>query len=97
MGRTGTLISIDMALTLAPIEGTVDIPRMLTMLRRQRMKMVQTAVSYGGGGGGGGGGGLQWRLHGVGNGVPVVLPSQPSHWPSGDIGSYSVIHIILIT
>ena len=47
MGRTGTLISIDMALTLAPIKGTVDIPRMLTMLRRQRMKMVQTAVSSG--------------------------------------------------
>ena len=59
----------------------------------------------GGGGGGGGRGGMMWAAveiawgggGGVGNGVPVVLPSQPSHWPSGDIGSYSVIHIILIT
>ncbi len=41
----GTLIAIDMALTLAPTEGTVDIPKILATLRRQRMKMVQTAVS----------------------------------------------------
>ena len=45
VGRTGTLIAIDMALTLAPTEGTVDIPKILTILRQQRMKMVQTAVS----------------------------------------------------
>ena len=44
VGRTGTLIAIDMALTLAPTQGTVDIPQLLTNLRKQRMKMVQTVV-----------------------------------------------------
>lgn len=45
VGRTGTIIAIDMALTLAPTEGTVDIPSILNKLRSQRMKMVQTVVS----------------------------------------------------
>jgi protein tyrosine phosphatase len=34
-----------MALTLAPDEGIVDVPKLLTNLRKQRMKMVQTVVS----------------------------------------------------
>ena len=46
VGRTGTLMAIDMALTLAPTDGTVDIPSIITRLRSQRMKMVQTAVSH---------------------------------------------------
>ena len=45
VGRTGTLIGIDMAITQAPTDGLVDIPSIVTKLRRQRMKMVQTAVS----------------------------------------------------
>ena len=45
VGRTGTLIGIDMAITQAPTDGVVDIPSIVTKLRRQRMKMVQTAVS----------------------------------------------------
>ena len=45
MGRTGTLITIDMALEQAAKEGTVDIPAVVSKIRRQRMKMVQTVVS----------------------------------------------------
>ena len=45
VGRTGTLVAIDIALMRSPEEGVVDIPSILTILRDQRMKMVQTAVS----------------------------------------------------
>ena len=45
VGRTGTLITIDIALEQAAKEGTVDIPAVVYKIRRQRMKMVQTVVS----------------------------------------------------
>ena len=45
MGRTGTLITIDIALEQAAKEGAVDIPAVVYKIRRQRMKMVQTVVS----------------------------------------------------
>ena len=45
VGRSGTFIAIDVALQQAEGEGTVDIPSVLTKLRNQRMKMVQTLVS----------------------------------------------------
>ena len=41
VGRTSTLIAIDMALEQATQENVVDIP---SIVRRQRMKMVQTSV-----------------------------------------------------
>ena len=44
MGRTGTLIAIDMALEQATLENVVDIPAIVTKMRRQRMKMVQSSV-----------------------------------------------------
>ena len=44
MGRTGTLIAIDIALSQAFNERQVDIPKIIVDMRRQRMKMVQTAV-----------------------------------------------------
>ena len=44
MGRTGTLIAIDMALEQAILDNVVDIPAIVTKIRRQRMKMVQTSV-----------------------------------------------------
>ena len=44
VGRTGTFAAIDIALQQAEGEGTVDIPSILTKLRNQRMKMVQTVV-----------------------------------------------------
>ena len=44
VGRTGTFAAIDIALQQAEGEGTVDIPSILTKLRNQRMKMVQTLV-----------------------------------------------------
>ena len=44
MGRTGTLIAIDMALEQAVRENVVDIPAIVTKMRRQRMKMVQNSV-----------------------------------------------------
>ena len=44
MGRTGTLIAIDIALQQAIQENIVDIPSTVTKMRRQRMKMVQTSV-----------------------------------------------------
>ena len=65
VGRTGTLIAIDIALSQASKEKKVDIPKIIVNMRRQRMKMVQTVVRkkldqeliqcvWGGGGGGGG-------------------------------------------
>ena len=44
VGRTGTLIAIDMALEQAAQENVVDIPAIVTKMRRQRMKMVQNSV-----------------------------------------------------
>ena len=44
VGRTGTFTAIDIALQQAEGEGNVDIPSILTKLRNQRMKMVQTLV-----------------------------------------------------
>ena len=45
VGRTGTLIAIDIALSQASKERQVDIPKIIVDIRRQRMKMVQTVVS----------------------------------------------------
>ena len=44
IGRTGTLIGIDMALEQAALENVVDISAIVTKMRRQRMKMVQNTV-----------------------------------------------------
>ena len=44
VGRTGTLMAIDMALEQAARENVVDIPAIVTKMRRQRMKMVQNSV-----------------------------------------------------
>ena len=46
VGRTGSYIAIDIALEQAIKEGIVDIPGIINRLRQQRMKMVQTDVSY---------------------------------------------------
>lgn len=45
VGRTGTLIGIDMILSRASTEGIIDVPAVVTKMREQRMKMVQTTVS----------------------------------------------------
>ena len=45
VGRTGTLIAIDIALAQASKERQVDIPKIIVDMRKQRMKMVQTVVS----------------------------------------------------
>ena len=44
IGRTGTLMAIDMALEQATLEDVVDIPAIVIKMRRQRMKMVQNSV-----------------------------------------------------
>jgi len=41
VGRTGTLITIDIALEQAAKEGIVDIPAVVYKIRRQRMKMFR--------------------------------------------------------
>ena len=46
VGRTGSYIAIDIALEQANKEGIVDISGIINRLRQQRMKMVQTHVSY---------------------------------------------------
>ena len=44
VGRTGTLLAVDIALEQAATEGVVDVQHIVTRLREQRMKMVQTHV-----------------------------------------------------
>ena len=44
VGRTGTLMAIDMTLEQAAQENVVDIPAIVTKMRKQRMKMVQNSV-----------------------------------------------------
>ena len=46
VGRTGTFVAVDMALEQADKEGKVDIAGIVTRMRQQRMKMVQTDVSF---------------------------------------------------
>ena len=46
VGRTGTFIAVDIALEQAKKEGLVDTAGIVNRLRQQRMKMVQTLVSF---------------------------------------------------
>ena len=46
VGRTGTFITVDMAMEQAEKERKVDIAGIVNRLREQRMKMVQTDVSW---------------------------------------------------
>ena len=45
IGRTGTLIALDILLDQMDAEGAVDIKQCVTQLRQQRTQMVQTVVS----------------------------------------------------
>ena len=45
VGRTGTFIAIDIILEQVEKEKVVDVCGVITKMRHQRMKMVQTAVS----------------------------------------------------
>ena len=45
VGRTGTFIAIDTILEQVKREGIVDVSGVITKMRQQRMKMVQTPVS----------------------------------------------------
>ena len=45
MGRTGTLIAIDIILEQVEKEKVIDVCGVITKMRHQRMRMVQTAVS----------------------------------------------------
>jgi len=46
VGRTGTFICIDSILDQIQKEGVVDVAGTITMIRQQRMKMVQAVVSW---------------------------------------------------
>ena len=46
VGRTGTFITLDMALEQINKEGKVDIAGIVTRLREQRIRMVQTEVCF---------------------------------------------------
>ena len=46
VGRTGTFIATEIAMKQLKKEGKVDIVGIVTRIREQRMKMVQTNVSY---------------------------------------------------
>ena len=45
VGRTGTFIAIEIGMDQIKQEGKVDIAGIVTRLRQQRIKMVQTSVS----------------------------------------------------
>ena len=45
VGRTGKFIAIDIILEQVEKEKKVDVSGVITKMRHQRMKMVQTAVS----------------------------------------------------
>ena len=45
VGRTGTYMAIDSVLEQVERDQLVDIPAVITAMRRQRMHMVQTPVS----------------------------------------------------
>ena len=45
VGRTGTLMTIDIALSQAARENVIDIAGIVCKIRSQRMKLVQTPVS----------------------------------------------------
>ena len=45
VGRTGTFIAIEIGMEQIKQEGKVDIAGIVTRLRQQRIKMVQTSVS----------------------------------------------------
>ena len=45
VGRTGTFIAIDIILEQVKKEKVIDVCGVITKMRNQRMKMVQTAVS----------------------------------------------------
>ena len=47
IGRTGAYITLDHALKVAKKDEIVDIPAIVTSLREQRKRMVQTLVSEG--------------------------------------------------
>ena len=44
IGRTGTLIALDILLDQADKEGVIDVYQCVTKLREQRTQMVQTLV-----------------------------------------------------
>ena len=46
VGRTGTFITLDMMMQQMKSEGTLSVCQCVKHLRTQRMKMVQTLVSY---------------------------------------------------
>ena len=46
MGRTGTLITIDIALEQVKAEGVVDIYNIVDKMRHQRPQMVQSQVCF---------------------------------------------------
>ena len=46
IGRTGTFVCIDNVLEQVKKEKVVDIAAAINKMRHQRMKMVQTPVSY---------------------------------------------------
>ena len=46
VGRTGTLITVDIALEQAKAEGVVDIYNIVDKLRHQRPQMVQSQVGF---------------------------------------------------
>ena len=45
VGRTGTFIAIEIGIDQIKQEGKLDIAGIVTKLRQQRIKMVQTSVS----------------------------------------------------
>ena len=46
VGRTGSFIALDMALEQTKNQTDIDIPAIVIDIRQQRMKMIQTLVSF---------------------------------------------------
>ena len=81
VGRTGSFIALDMALEQTKDQTDIDIPAIVIDIRQQRMKMIQTLVSF-----------VDHVIHLSISIHPSSYPSHPSIHPSIHPSMLSFLH-----